>query len=154
MDLAAELESRLLTASQTEDTVDSNPWALAQGTTLTTNSVATPVIPADSDSPAIHVRSETEGDATYDQRAADAELEQKHLTTQLKTLALEVKRIRFEAAAARALQREDVEPASWSARELRLLLWAIAKWKRLRTCALAEEILTGAVELREANVIS
>jgi kinesin family protein 1 len=81
-------------------------------------------------------------------------LEQEHLTRQLKSLALEVKRIRSQAAASRALDKEVVDTATWSARELKLVQGAVKKWRRLRAFKMAEQILMGAVDVKEANVIA
>jgi kinesin family protein 1 len=69
-------------------------------------------------------------------------------------MALEVKRIRSQAAASRALERDVIEPASWSHRELKLVQDAVGRWKRLKMFKMAEQVLIGAVELREANIIA
>ena len=84
----------------------------------------------------------------------DTALERQHLTKQLKTLAQELKRTRAQAATIKALGGVEVEPAEWSVRELKLVNRAVEKWKSLRTYKMAEEILSGAVGLREANVIA
>lgn len=53
MDLAAELESRLLASSQIEESQE-NPWSMIHGTTLTSNSLGTPVpLEPDRDPPTI-----------------------------------------------------------------------------------------------------
>jgi len=161
MDLAAEVESRLMSTSQTEESPE-NPWGLAQGTTLTTNSLGTPVkLEHERDGPSV-VEELSENGTTidftpsrlFDQKTADAVLEQQHLTKQLKTLAQELKRTRAQAAAASALKTDAVEEANWSAKELRLVQAAVTKWKSLRTYKMAEALLMGAVDVREANVIA
>jgi kinesin family protein 1 len=159
-DIAAELESRLIATSQTDETLENgtNPWAAAHGTTLTTNSIGTPQAP-ELDALIAEERSESAPTEpalayTYNAKAEDAQLEQQHLTKQLQNLTQEVKRMRSQAAVARALQEVVFEPAHWSARELRLVQGAVERWKRLRNFTMAEEILSGAVLLREANVIA
>ena len=159
MDIAAELESRLMSTTQTEESMD-NPWLGAQGTTMTSHSLDTPVMLESEKDPPITVeeRSETDPELPllrrYDQRVEDAALEQRHLTKQLRTLAQELRRTRSQAAADRAMEQSTTEPANWTARELRLVQDAVDRWKRLKTYAMAEELLTGAVNVREANVIA
>lgn len=151
-DLAAELESRL-PSSQTEDSLDTlaNPWTGAQAT-LTTTSLGTPI---ELENTAIEERSESGTEpVAYNAKAADAALEQQHLTKQLRNLAQEVKRIRSQAATARQIEEAGLEPIQWTARELRLVHWVVARWQRLRSYAMAEEILKMAVNVREANVIA
>ncbi|WVQ85942.1 hypothetical protein IAT38_008110 [Cryptococcus sp. DSM 104549] len=165
VDLATELESRLQ-SSQTEESLDpnSNPWAGPGHTTMTSVSLGTPIHDLERN---IEERSETSTEHPsflpspspgssrgYDPKAADVALHQEHLQRQLKSMAQEVKRIRSQAAAARALENVEVEPASWSAEDLRRVKWAVGRWRRLRGYKMAEEVLMGAVEVREANVIA
>ncbi|RXK41996.1 kinesin [Tremella mesenterica] len=160
-DLATELESRLMVASNTEDSLvdGNNPWATMQGTTLTSNSIATPG-GLDLDQAIIEEISETDTEHPFPivsvdaQKVADAALEQEHLTRQLRDMAQQVRLVKSQAAVARALERTVVESANWSAKELRLVKWAVERWKRLRSYTMAEEILKGAVDVREANVIA
>jgi len=160
MDLAAEFESRFMTASQTEESLD-NPWGqLAPGTTMTTNSIGTPAnLELEKDNqPAVDEASETGTEPLSarlnDQKTVDSAFEQQHLTKQLRNLAQELKRTRSQAAAARALDSAVPEDADWTARERRLVSEAVERWKRLRTYKLAEAILMGAVDIREANVVA
>lgn len=155
-DMAADLESRFQTPSQTEETYDTLgiPWAGPMETTMTTNSLGTPQKPDEAEAEISMVESVEPNSPSWEQRAEDKALEQQHLTQQLRSLAQEVKRIRSQAAKARALEDGSVEPADWSARELRLVKWAVGKWKRLRGFSIAEQILSGAVSMREANVIA
>ncbi|WWD07311.1 hypothetical protein V865_005409 [Kwoniella europaea PYCC6329] len=163
-DIFAELESRLMTASETQESLDpsSNPWANGQmATTMTSSSVGTPVA-QDNDKSNLEEGSEAGTEHPLPQisqipsvqKPSDSALHQEHLTRQLKTMAQEVKRIRSQAAAARALEQTSIEPANWTSRELRLVQDAVQRWKRLRLFAMAEEILMGAVNVREANVIA
>nr|XP_019000355.1 kinesin [Kwoniella mangroviensis CBS 8507]OCF63816.1 kinesin [Kwoniella mangroviensis CBS 8507] len=163
-DISAELESRLMTASETQESLDpsSNPWANGQlPTTMTSNSIGTPVI-HDNDKSTLEEGSEAATEHPLPQttqippfqKPSDSALHQEHLTRQLKTMAQEVKRIRSQAAAARATKQTSIEPANWTFRELKLVQDAVQRWKRLRLFAMAEEILMGAVNVREANVIA
>ncbi|WVQ95660.1 hypothetical protein IAU59_002758 [Kwoniella sp. CBS 9459] len=157
------LESRLMSASQTEESLDpnSNPWAGPHATTVTSNSIITPlaneeeVLMAGEGSEAGTEQAIPPILKNQDSRAAaDVTLHQEHLTRQLKTMAQEVKRIRSQAAAARAMEQVSVEAADWSPRDLRLVQESVQKWKRLCYYSMAEQILGGAVNLREANVIA
>jgi kinesin family protein 1 len=161
-DLAVDLETRFTSGSQTDEPFEpsGNPWAGPLETTMTTDSIRTPF---GLDDPEIRIsstdqRSEMDGlhslAPAIKLKSSDSALEQEHLARQLKTMALEVKRIRSQAAASRALERDVVETATWSARELALIQNAVRQWKSLRTFKMAEQILTGAVELREANIIA
>lgn len=62
--------------------------------------------------------------------------------------------MRSQAAATRALNKDVLDPAEWTERQLRLAKSAVARWQRLRTFKMAEHILSGAAEIREANVIA
>lgn len=143
----------------------SNPWAgPGQTATMTSNSLATPVGP-DVDVNIVDEQSQTSAEQSlhtssalptpaYDQKAADAKLHQEHLAKQLRMMAQEVKRIRSQAARAKAMEPEEMEPADWDAEQVRKLRRVVAKWKRLRSYKMAEELLLGAVDIREANVIA
>lgn len=143
----------------------STPWAgPGQTITMTSNSLATPVGP-DIDVNIVDEQSEASAEQapyissalstpSYDQKAVDATLHQEHLTKQLKMMAQEVKRIRSQAAWAKAMEPGEMEPANWNVAEVRKLRRVVEKWKRLRSYKIAEELLLGAVEIREANVIA
>lgn len=147
-----------MSTSQTEESIE-NPWAAAQGTTMTSTSLGTPaILEMDKDVQPIIEGSDAGTElpvaAVINQKAADAAMQQQHLTKQLQTLARELKKSRSQAAATRALASVDFEPADWTSTELRLAKRVVAKWKELRTYKMAEEILQGAVDVREANVIA
>lgn len=94
-------------------------------------------------------------DARSSMRLSDeSSLEQQALTKQLRTLAQEVKRIRSQAAVARARGLSIPEVAAWSPREMVLARKAADQWKGLRNFGMAEEILRHAADIREANVIA
>lgn len=160
MDLAAEFDSRFISTSQTEESLET-PWGqLAPGTTMTTNSVGTPAnLELDKETQPIVDEVSKAGTEPlparlHDQKTAESILEQQHLTKQLRTLAQELKRTRSQAAILKALDNTAVEVADWSARDLRLVQVVVERWKGLRTFKMAEEILMGAVNIREANVIA
>ncbi|KAL1410022.1 hypothetical protein Q8F55_004024 [Vanrija albida] len=94
-------------------------------------------------------------DARSSMRLSDeSSLEQQALTKQLRTLAQEVKRIRSQAAVARARGLSIPEVAAWSPREMVLARKAADQWKKLHNFGMAEEILRYAADIREANVIA
>lgn len=148
-----------MSTSQTEESGE-NPWAAAQGTTMTSNSLGTPaMLDVDKENyPAIDESVEADVEpaaaAMINQKAADAAIEQQHLTRQLQNLARELKKSRSQAAATKALASVEVEPANWTARQMRLAQRVVFKWKQLRSYKMAEEILQRAVDVREANVIA
>lgn len=167
LDLAAELESRLISASQTEDNLDTllNPWAGPGETTMTTTSLGTPMIPQESDRAIIDVPSEPDGDPNASADHVDlpvvarkidddAALEQQHMARQLRHLAQELTRAKSEAAIARILDRSVDEAATWSARELRLAQMAVSRWRGLRWHRMAGELLSYSVDIKEANIIA
>lgn len=157
MDLAAEFESRL-TGSQTDEPPEpvGNPWAGPMETTTTERE-------------SLHTPNGDDQEMRFDHQyitsnlgpaiklklsSEESTLEQEHLTRQLKSLAQEVKRIRSQAAASRALGKEVVDTVTWSSRELKLVQGAVKKWRGLRAFKMAEQILLGAVDVKEANVIA
>ena len=141
-----------------------NPWALQPSNTLTTNSLGTPILIdgdrfepriVDGDEETVNDRSEPpQAVVTSSSKTADAQIERDHLTRQLRDLASELRRTRAQATAARAMERNIIDPANWSARELKLVDWAVKQWKKTRNFVLAEQILSKAVDLKEANVIA
>ena len=143
---------------------DNNPWATLQASTLESSSLGTPVLLEidNAEAEIADTRSEASTEQPtrrwngqgMDRKSQDDALEQQHLTRQLRNLAQELKKTRAQAAAARALQVETDEPSDWTARELRLARDAVHRWKGRRSFVLAEEILTRAVDLKEANVIA
>jgi len=147
-----------MSASQTEESFEilTHPWndGIRATTTITTNSIGTPIEP---EHVSVDERSENGGElesTAYKAQAADAALEQRHLTKRLQNLAQEVKRMRLQAAHERPFDDTQMLPTNWTAKELRLVQWAIDRWCRLKSFSMAEEILKVAVHLREANVIA
>lgn len=161
-DLATELGSRFLTASNTEEHLDSlpDPWGGPLGTTLTTDSLGTPMAREVSDDAVVNVEPEADvenlaaASSSNVRNKEETSLEQDLMFRQLQSLAQELRRTRNEAAAARVLERDVPEVASWTIKELKLVREAIKRWKRLRWFALAEELLKGCRDLKEANIIA
>ncbi|KAK0547296.1 hypothetical protein OC846_003155 [Tilletia horrida] len=64
---------------------------------------------------------------------------------------------RFSRIAAMTPGLEDTRldlPANFSDEQKRLLIWTLARWKKLTKVSMAEDVLSNAVLLKEANVIS
>ncbi|KAL7422898.1 hypothetical protein Q5752_002195 [Cryptotrichosporon argae] len=134
-----DLESRFHTE---ESDPLANPWNGGANTSATSVS-GTPAIAEVDESPRKAVPASPAPDPAIDQ----------HLTKQLRTLAQEMKRMRSQAAIAR-LGTGGLESADWTAEQMLLARKAVNKWHRLQNYAMAERILRGAVELREANTIA
>lgn len=143
----------------TEDSLDasSNPWG-PSGASMTSTSISTPNIEELLKGHGCIEEPGKQGSSESLSRAAVREeelaIEQKHMEKQLRLIADEMRRLRTQAAT-RALEHfAPFEPVVFSARQLRLIRRVITKWRGLRSFAMAEEILSGAVYLREANVIA
>ena len=133
---------------------NANPWADPNDPTVTGTSIVTPQhVDVDRDAGIVNY-GKTLLPAFGDQNNDDVALEKQHLTRQLRNMAQEMKRVRAQAAKDRALDRPVEEQADWSAKELRLVQWAVKRWQRLRVFKVAERLLTQAVLLREANVMA
>lgn len=85
---------------------------------------------------------------------SDESLEQQFMTKQLRTLALEVKRIRAQAAVHRARGEAMSEEEEWTIPQTVLVRTAVEKWKQLRNFVMAEQLLYLAADVREANIIA
>ena len=153
IDISADVESRFMTPSADGDP-NANPWANPNDPTLTGTSIITPQhFDVDRDAEIVNY-GKTLLPAFNDSISDEAALEKQHLTRQLRNMAQEMKRVRAQAARDRALDRPIEEQANWSAKELKLVQWAVERWKRLRVFRVAEKVLTQAVLLREANVMA
>lgn len=151
LDLNSEIDSKIL-ASLADESTDNNPWDL---TYTNGNGNASPRGMYD------HSDGWTEPDSPSrpssrpdNSSSADSTLEQQALTKQLRTLAQEVKRMRTQAAVARARGMSIPDVADWTPRELVLARKAVEHWKRLRNFAMAEQMLMAAADVREANIIA
>lgn len=150
LDMNSEIDSKIL-ASLADESTDNNPWDLTY-----TNGNASPRggMYDNSDS-----RTEPDSPSRPSSRpdnssSADSTLEQQALTKQLRTLAQEVKRMRTQAAVARARGMSIPDVADWTPRELVLARKAVEQWKHLRNFSMAEQMLMAAADVREANIIA
>ncbi|TXT11932.1 uncharacterized protein COLE_02342 [Cutaneotrichosporon oleaginosum] len=157
LDLTAEIESRLLANSIADDSVDNNPWEgqLGNGSPLAmeNGSESRDQVTEGTESTS---RSEASPAARFSAMSglSDESLEQQFMTKQLRTLALEVKRIRAQAAVSRARGEAMSEEEEWSMPQTVLVRKAVEKWKQLRNFVMAEQLLHLAADVREANIIA
>ncbi|GMK54644.1 hypothetical protein CspeluHIS016_0112300 [Cutaneotrichosporon spelunceum] len=157
LDLTVDIESRLLANSIADESVDNNPWEgqLGNGSPLPqeNGSVSRDHVTDGSEST---TRSETSPAARFSVMSglSDESLEQLFMTKQLQTLALEVKRIRAQAAVSRARGEALPEAEEWTMPQTVLVRKAVEKWKQLRNFVMAEQLLHLAADVREANIIA
>ncbi|KDQ12681.1 hypothetical protein BOTBODRAFT_407289 [Botryobasidium botryosum FD-172 SS1] len=87
----------------------------------------------------------------------DLKVEKEHMEHQLKMVQAQMKRlidIRTRGATAEAEGFVVFEPTLYTARELKLIRKVLDKWRAHRSFSMAETVLSNAVVLKEANVIS
>lgn len=152
--------SKLTSTAYTEESMDAstNPWG-APGTSVTSPSISTPNI-ADLLKDDIRVEEAGGGTSGPDtpskvtRQSEDAAIEHQHMQKQLRHIAEEMKRLRSQAVARALEQTNPYEPEVYSARQLGLLGTVVKQWRQLKSFATAEDILTSAVDLREANVLA
>ncbi|KAG0695782.1 hypothetical protein DFH29DRAFT_954061 [Suillus ampliporus] len=92
---------------------------------------------------------------TESSEAEDLKVEKDHMEHQLKMVQQQLKRL--INARARGESEEDVvrfEPVIYTARQLRLIRKVLDKWRAHRSFSMAEAVLSNAVLVKEANVIS
>ncbi|BEI81426.1 hypothetical protein CcaverHIS002_0205860 [Cutaneotrichosporon cavernicola] len=157
LDLTAEIESRLLANSIADESVDNNPWEgqIGNGSPLPQENGSESRDHA-TDGSESTTRSETSPAARFSVMSglSDESLEQLFMTKQLRTLALEVKRIRAQAAVSRARGEALPEAEEWTMQQTVLVRKAVEKWKQLRNFVMAEQLLHLAADVREANIIA
>lgn len=92
--------------------------------------------------------------ALGDEQADDLRVEKEHMELQLKMVHGQMKRL-LDLRARGATEEELVvfEPAIYTAKELRLIRKVLDKWRGHRSFSMAETVLSGAVMVKEANVI-
>ncbi|TFY53427.1 hypothetical protein EVG20_g10118 [Dentipellis fragilis] len=87
--------------------------------------------------------------------AEDLKEEKDHMQHQLKIVQMQMKRlIDARARGETELEVEPFEPVIYSARQLRLIRKVLDKWRAHRSFSMAEIVLSNAVLVKEANVIS
>ncbi|KIK55370.1 hypothetical protein GYMLUDRAFT_47928 [Collybiopsis luxurians FD-317 M1] len=87
--------------------------------------------------------------------AEDLKIEKDHMEHQLRLVRTQMKRlIDARARGETDLDQLDFEPVIYSARQLRLIRKVLDKWRAHRSFSMAEVVLSNAVSIKEANVIS
>ncbi|KJA21710.1 hypothetical protein HYPSUDRAFT_41858 [Hypholoma sublateritium FD-334 SS-4] len=95
---------------------------------------------------------EITGDST---EAEDLKIEKEHMEHQLRIVRVQMKRL-IDARSRGDVDSAglDFEPVIFSARQLRLIRKVLDRWRSHRSFSMAEVILTNAVMMKEANIIS
>ncbi|TRM68597.1 hypothetical protein BD626DRAFT_118862 [Schizophyllum amplum] len=90
-----------------------------------------------------------------DPEAEDLKVEKDHMEHQLRLVKMQMKRL-IDARARGETDTEalDFEPTIYSARQLRLIRRVLDKWRAHRSFSMAEVVLSNAVLVKEANIIS
>lgn len=87
-------------------------------------------------------------------QAEDLKIEKDHMEQQLKMVQNQMKRLmELRAKGATEEAFEMVEPTIYTARQLRLIRKVLDKWRAHRAFSMAEAVLSGAVLVKEANVL-
>ncbi|KAK0467775.1 kinesin-like protein [Desarmillaria tabescens] len=87
--------------------------------------------------------------------AEDLKVEKDHMEHQLRLVRAQMKRIiDARARGETELETMDFEPVIYSARQLRLIRKVLDKWRAHRSFSMAEVVLSNAVVVKEANIIS
>ncbi|KAA1465952.1 kinesin-like protein [Dentipellis sp. KUC8613] len=87
--------------------------------------------------------------------AEDLKEEKDHMQHQLKIVQMQMKRLLDARARGETeLEVEPFEPVIYTARQLRLIRKVLDKWRAHRSFSMAEIVLSNAVLVKEANVIS
>ncbi|KAI0253043.1 kinesin-like protein [Lactifluus subvellereus] len=87
--------------------------------------------------------------------AEDLKEERDHMQHQLKLVQMRMRRLLDARARGETeLEAEPFEPALYSARQLRLIRKVLDKWRAHRSFSMAESVLSAAVLMKEANIIS
>ncbi|EEB95971.1 hypothetical protein MPER_04976, partial [Moniliophthora perniciosa FA553] len=87
--------------------------------------------------------------------AEDLKVEKDHMEHQLRLVRMQMKRM-IDARARGDIdtEMEQFEPVIYTARQLRLIRKVMDKWRAHRSFSMAEAVLSNAVLVKEANVIS
>ncbi|KAI5894442.1 kinesin-domain-containing protein [Schizophyllum commune H4-8] len=90
-----------------------------------------------------------------DPEAEDLKVEKDHMEHQLRLVKMQMKRL-IDARARGETDTEamEFEPVIYSARQLRLIRKVLDKWRAHRSFSMAEVVLSNAVLVKEANIIS
>ncbi|KAF8576210.1 kinesin-like protein [Ramaria rubella] len=92
---------------------------------------------------------------TESSEAEDIKVEKEHMEHQLKLVHRQMRRLLdMRAHGATEVDFEAYEPVIYSARQLRLIRKVLDRWRAHRSFSMAETVLSNAVLVKEANVIS
>ncbi|KAG6918495.1 hypothetical protein DXG01_013855 [Tephrocybe rancida] len=86
--------------------------------------------------------------------AEDLKVEKEHMEHQLKLVRNQMRRLIDARAKGEELEGEQFEPVIYSAKQLRLIRKALDRWRAHRSFSMAEMVLSSAVMIKEANIIS
>ncbi|KDQ65088.1 hypothetical protein JAAARDRAFT_146452 [Jaapia argillacea MUCL 33604] len=87
--------------------------------------------------------------------AEDLKVEKEHMEHQLRLVKNQMKRLLDARARGETdVELEPIEPVFYSAKQLRLIRKVLDKWRAHRSFSMAEAVLSNAVMVKEANVIS
>lgn len=85
--------------------------------------------------------------------AEDLKVEKDHMEHQLRLVRTQIRLIIDARARGEDLGSLEFEPVIYSAKQLRLIRKVLDKWRAHRSFSMAEAILSGAVMIKEANII-
>ncbi|KAG6845825.1 hypothetical protein H0H87_002513 [Tephrocybe sp. NHM501043] len=86
--------------------------------------------------------------------AEDLKVEKEHMEHQLRLVRNQMRRLIDARAKGEELEGERFEPVIYSARQLRIIRKVLDRWRAHRSFSMAEMVLSSAVMIKEANIIS
>lgn len=87
--------------------------------------------------------------------AEDLKAEKEQMEHQLKLVQVQMKRIlEAKARGASTAELAAIEPVIYTAKQLRLIRKVLDRWRAHRSFSMAESVLTNAIAVKEANIIS
>ncbi|KAI0751639.1 kinesin-domain-containing protein [Daedaleopsis nitida] len=86
--------------------------------------------------------------------AEDIKVEKEQMERQLKLVQIHMKRLLDARARGEELEDIPLEPVIYTAKQLRLIRKVLDKWRAHRSFSMAEVVLSNAVLVKEANIIS
>ncbi|TFK56261.1 kinesin-like protein [Heliocybe sulcata] len=91
---------------------------------------------------------------TESSEAEDLKVEKEQMEHQLQLVKSQMKRLLDARARGEDVEVEPIEPVFYTAKQLRLIRKVLDKWRSHRSFSMAELVLSNAVLVKEANVIS
>ncbi|KAF8075903.1 kinesin-like protein [Lyophyllum atratum] len=86
--------------------------------------------------------------------AEDLKVEKEHMEHQLRLVRNQMRRLIDARSRGESLEGADFEPVIYSAKQLRLIHKVLDRWRAHRSFSMAEMVLSSAVMIKEANIIS